>query len=352
MSNRHTLGAGIVIPPIYARLLCAHLNGLGFDNATICRDLALNSAALSSQAQGIAWPQFALLLDRLLTLTDQPWAGLTLGNANAASSHGPLGYAVLSAPDVRTVVEVLARYTASRFPVVDVVQRAAANRGCQLTIQPQIGLGHLASLIYDSCLATLFRLLDTVTAGPCARIAVYMPGSRPAWADEIYPRLLGVDVVFGAANCHVVIPASMLDQPCLTADAEAFTLACRHCEAQRSAHHAQQRVSEQVYQRLSRNESDWPALAALAEEMHMSRRTLIRRLRVEGTHYRALLDEARQAQARWYLEQTNWPVARIAERLGYQDASNFTRSFQRWFAMTPRAMRQRASRAVRNGNRP
>lgn len=328
------------IHPVYARLLCAYLNQAGFDNSTIFRGTALNWAQLTNATGDLGWPQFAALVERYLWLTAKPWAGLELGNINAASAHGPLGYAVLSAPDVRAMMEVLARYTTSRFGVIG-IESAASAEGLRLTIRPRVALGRLRHFVYDSCLATFFRLLDTVAPQHGRDVAVEMDGPRPAWAD-VYHRLLGVDVRFGAPACRVLLPPRILDTACLTADSEAFALACRHCARHCATQGVEPGMSERIRQRLEREDAAIPTLDVLARDWAISRRTLIRRLHNEGTHYRALLDDVRQARARWYLENTDWPVARIAERLGYQDVSNFSRSFKRWFAMTPRAMRQRA----------
>jgi AraC-like DNA-binding protein len=48
----------------------------------------------------------------------------------------------------------------------------------------------------------------------------------------------------------------------------------------------------------------------------------------------------RSELAAWWLTETQLPIERIAEKLGYQDTSNFSRTFRRWFGMPPLAMRK------------
>ena len=67
---------------------------------------------------------------------------------------------------------------------------------------------------------------------------------------------------------------------------------------------------------------------------------LIRHLREEGVNYQQLLDRVREELACWLLLHTPLSVEAIAERLGYQDTSNFSRTFKRWLGITPRAFRQ------------
>jgi AraC-like DNA-binding protein len=52
-----------------------------------------------------------------------------------------------------------------------------------------------------------------------------------------------------------------------------------------------------------------------------------------------LLDEARQERACRLLRETDTPIHAIAERLGFADASNFSRCFRRWCGVTPRDFR-------------
>jgi AraC-like DNA-binding protein len=67
----------------------------------------------------------------------------------------------------------------------------------------------------------------------------------------------------------------------------------------------------------------------------LSRRTLARRLNEQGTSYHELLDEARFLAARNLLQSSQAPIAEIAARLGYRDATAFTRAFHRWAGTSP-----------------
>ena len=73
----------------------------------------------------------------------------------------------------------------------------------------------------------------------------------------------------------------------------------------------------------------------MAQELNMSRRTLLRKLKEEGASYQGLLDDAHKGVAEWYLLRTSEPIQTIAERLGYADPSNFSRTFRRWFRKSP-----------------
>jgi AraC-like DNA-binding protein len=70
--------------------------------------------------------------------------------------------------------------------------------------------------------------------------------------------------------------------------------------------------------------------AQIAAKLHMSFRTLNRRLAEERTSYRVVLDEARQELALKCLEEGQMSLCAISARLGYSHASVLHRAFRRW----------------------
>lgn len=80
----------------------------------------------------------------------------------------------------------------------------------------------------------------------------------------------------------------------------------------------------------------------VASALGISRSTLQRRLREEGTTYQAELDATRQDIAIRYLTKTTLGVEEIASVLAYRDPNSFSRSFRRWTGLTPLTFRQEA----------
>ena len=72
-------------------------------------------------------------------------------------------------------------------------------------------------------------------------------------------------------------------------------------------------------------------------------RTLQRRLREEGECFESLKDSVRRDVALQYLIQPDVPLSRVAELLGYSEASVLSRSCARWFSATPKQLRNELS---------
>jgi AraC-like DNA-binding protein len=76
-----------------------------------------------------------------------------------------------------------------------------------------------------------------------------------------------------------------------------------------------------------------------ARAMHVSVRTLSRRLRGEETSFQAIKDELRRDLAIERLTKTDTPIAVIGAELGFDSPATFHRAFKAWTGSTPGAYR-------------
>jgi AraC-like DNA-binding protein len=84
-----------------------------------------------------------------------------------------------------------------------------------------------------------------------------------------------------------------------------------------------------------------PNIAYVCDSLHVSRTTLLRRLRAEGTSFQQLLEETRRTLAMRYLTKSELTNQQIAHLVGYVDPNAFQRAFKRWTGTTPQSIRQR-----------
>ena len=128
------------------------------------------------------------------------------------------------------------------------------------------------------------------------------------------------------------------------ADQAAHEFACRDCERLAAATR-QGTLTQKVLEQLGAIEGEYPTLESMARTLSVSGRTLIRRLKAEGTSYQRLLDDVRLEKAQWYLLNTRYPIEEIAARVGFVKTANFSRTFKRWHGMTPSQARSMAPSA-------
>lgn len=83
-------------------------------------------------------------------------------------------------------------------------------------------------------------------------------------------------------------------------------------------------------------------LDEIARRLHLSKRSLQRRLLDEGAQFQAILNDVRQEQAKHYLRGSALSLQEISHLLGYRDTASFFRAFQSWTGTTPAAYRKAA----------
>ena len=94
-------------------------------------------------------------------------------------------------------------------------------------------------------------------------------------------------------------------------------------------------LSQKLSHYLSHAPGNEHALETVAERFAMSRATLIRKLKQEGTQYREVLAEVRLSHALHLMQGGNGNVLSLAQQCGYQSASRFSQRFKGKFGVTP-----------------
>ena len=80
--------------------------------------------------------------------------------------------------------------------------------------------------------------------------------------------------------------------------------------------------------------------AVASARLHMSTRTLHRRLADAGTSFGAELEALRRGLALRYLEDQRVSIAEVAFLLGYSEPRAFHRAFKAWTGTTPGTWRE------------
>lgn len=339
------------INPTYARLLRLLLGRLGADADALLGAAGVDPQGLvKSMAPPLDLAAAARVIAAALRVTGRPWLGLELGLAADAASHGALGFAVVSSADVREALHTIARYAPTRTGLLrwqfDDHGDDDGKEGGVLQIDEALPLGSSRLFVLETVLGTIARVLHSACGFVPAGVHVELPWPAPPWRDR-YALLGDWSFQFDRRVLRARLPRALLDQPCLSADPAAHEATCRECEETMRALQAES-LTERVRQRLRAVDAgDYPTLEALADEWQMSSRTLMRKLQQEGTRFQALLDEARQGAALWYLQHTQASIEEVASRLGYQDTSNFSRTCRRWFGAAPHELRQHGHGASR-----
>lgn len=92
---------------------------------------------------------------------------------------------------------------------------------------------------------------------------------------------------------------------------------------------------------------EFPNFSEVATQFNMNDQTLRRKLKQEGTSYRAIKENIRRDIAIEKLVRGNMSVSEISSLLGYSETRAFTRAFHSWTGMSPRQYREHFRRHLK-----
>jgi AraC-like DNA-binding protein len=262
--------------------------------------------------------------------------GLELGATLDGMTHGPAGVVLATAPTLAAALDAMARYVTVRAPFIDLrVIRPPGRYGFRL-VEP-CPLGFVRTAVLELVLLSVQGGIESALGRRLDAGAFVMPASAPAYRQR-YPEFFHAAVAFQGAAAEISVPDAWLDLPCPLADPPLHRAACARLEAMR-----QRLVADfadtGVERILAASDDAGPSLREVAARLGLSPRTLVRRLEHRRTSYRTLLDGHRRRRAALLLAQAELTVAEVADRLGYDEPSNFGRACRRWFGMSPRRYR-------------
>lgn len=339
-----------VVPVAYAAELVELMGEEGVSPGKALRGTGLSRASLRDRDALITSEQQRRIYENAQALSRKPGLGLRLGARLRAGHHGVLGHALLCSENVRQALRILVRFTAIRGSFLGFRLRIQG-RFAILVAFDAMPLGRLHQMAVEEMLALLAQK-EPWAAGPLLR-PTEIRIDYPAPAHRaMYERLLECPIRFGADAVEWCFPEKHLDAPLELSNAEMARLCEQRCEMILTRLGAAGGFVDRVRMELLSDPHRFPDLEAVARELHISPRTLRRKLKEEGSSFREVLSQVRKNLALEYLEQSNLSMGEIAALLSYEDAANFSRAFRRWMGDTPggyrarRVSRTRASRAT------
>ena len=327
------------INPVYARIVTRYLHQQGFSEEEIFAGSGLSEDALWAITELPLLPFRQILENADRLQTDIP-VGFLIGRHQNVMSLGPMGAAVSAAPSIRHGLQAIESFTRLHASYMRVALHSRIG-GMSLRFNyednPEVTLIPHA----EATLVFVQWYIETVSGQPLDDASYLLTYPAPAYAAQYQQYLHGTSV-FGQQENSMELPSRYLDIRSPYYHEQMW---------QQSKLQLSQRLrelgatetgiySQHVLSRLRSHEPPLPGLQAIASDLHVSERTLNRRLQSEGTSFRELRRELIHEWARQHLMETEASVESIAITLGYQDPANFRRAFRSRFGITPSDFRQ------------
>lgn len=275
---------------------------------------------------------------------------LRFGSQLSIANHGPAGFAAVSAPDLYTALAVFAEYADTRTSA-STAQIVLGNERLDYLLTDTTGNALAEKWLSEATLLAGQNLIETIMAHSLGELAYFeFAYNKPNYSTEL-EKLLHAPCYFSCEQTKLSIPATWARIPSPLYDLDTYTtnltksreLKLRlNSDRSDARHFVKTRLLNYFDKRLSEESESLavPNLDTLADELCMSTRSLIRHLANQNTSYKEILNELRLHQAQELLQSTHLTINQIAYRLGYVEAANFSRAFQRWTGISPGAWRR------------
>ena len=278
-----------------------------------------------------------VLLETAVKLTGDTGLAIRLGQQIGITSYGTFGFALMSCANLREAIELLGRYGKVFFEPS--WESHEQDGGLMLRIHLNLGSQVQQQLLTELCFSQLSFVSRSLYRGQVEGAELHLDYPAPPHAAT-YRRAMSVPVSFSREHSQLYLPIQALDTPVKTANLSEHVVFQQQCEEMLRGLKSAEKTTAAVRRLLIQSAGDFLDIAQVAERLHVSERTLRRRLDAESTSFRTTFEEVRDLLAREYLVKTELTVADIAHLLDYSETVNFRRAFVRWNDVTPSQYRQ------------
>ncbi len=261
---------------------------------------------------------------------------LLLAERQDMAVFGALSILVMQAGSVRQGLAMFARYLHYSVQAVRLEVREEGDRVLFLVESP-FDVAAASDQFWDHAVALLYTVSRMVCGPGWAPQATFLRRRSPADTGP-YHRYFQSPVTFGSDASGLLFGGDVLDRPI----SRSFRTVPDQLR-QYLRHSFEGDFLEQLRRVIvSLLPTHDCTSATVARCMGYSQRSLQRRLQAEGSSFQRQLDRVRSELAVNYLQEPLFSVTDIGEMLGFAEPGVFTRSFKRWFGITPSRWRARS----------
>ncbi|MEJ8826408.1 AraC family transcriptional regulator [Variovorax humicola] len=315
--------------------MAAH--GIGAD--ALFAGTGIAPQAPSDPEARISHRQKIALFGNVMKLSPDPAIGLLAGQRQRISDFGVFGYALLSSATFGDAVDFGIKHIRLAGPVLEKSFRVEGDVAI-FEGHDVINLGPALPLATEFWFSSAHALISRVLERPFQPQRLLLPYPAPSFARQ-YEEILLCPVEFDAPAMQWEFDAELLTLPLPNANPITAELSSAFCVRMLESIGGENELVKAIKETCLNAAGGLPRAEQMAEKLHLSTRTLHRRLFEAGTTYQDIIDGVRKRLAIEFLEHTELPVSEIAERTGFSDVSNFRKAFRKWTNQTTVHYRER-----------
>ena len=292
--------------------------------------IALSELALMNSR--IHEHQYFKLIENACKLSSDPCFALRLGEQLYVNHDGILACRVMSCQNASQAMRLLSDYQSllTQLFHLDFKQE---NDFAIFTAKPSANVEKCLPYFIEYTFASIYSIGKFCTGSKAFPLRYEFSYSNSG-RQEKYHDFFGSAIQFNCDYNRVLIPNDILNLPFIFENKQTASTNDKICKDKLRIVSQNTSIIEQVKRIILNNQFTDISLIYVSEQLCMSPRTLRRQLSAESISYKNLLENERKRVVTQAL-QRNIPIKNIAEQVGYQDASSFSRAFKKWFGQPP-----------------
>ncbi len=305
----------------------------GIDSETCLRGIEIDEAQFHNADALITAEQEMRLIENLRqALPNVPALGFTLGLQYNVSTFGTWGFTLRTSRNFREAIEKALRYIPLSTAYCSFSTAVEGEKFVIIADERHIP-ANLRTFLLERDLGTAINLAQELNLAEQPVERLEFTGPPPSYAEEM-ATLAGIPIHYHASRNAIIGALKDLQKPLPTFDehlARTMEDQCQQLLERRQIGGVAGRVRQCLL-------GDLGLLASLedvAKHLHVSARSLRRKLDGEGCSFRSILEESRRGLAEQLLTTTTMKLDELAMHLGYAETASFTRAFRRWHGMSP-----------------
>lgn len=321
------------------------LENEGISKAPLLRGAGIKLHNPSGPQAYVSTPQLLDVIRQAIVASPRRHLGLRFGQAVTIANYGLYGLTILSAPRLRDLFDFVTRHDAASDVIVrfafsenDAVAMISFHPSCDRHSEKDLHV-FLVEYALGATLACGNELL-----GSAWKIsAIEMTAAEPT-DSTVYGDTFDCPIEYGRPVDRILFHRDLLDCVPKQGFAPTFALMKGLYEGQLDPAGPSPAIGARLQAMMLEREAGSVSIEQVSGWLGMSSRTLRRRLAMEGTNFRLVVNRVRMEQAAKLLLESDLPIGKIAERLGYSDASNFRHAFRLGMRISPSDYRATARR--------
>ena len=323
----HSLLATFILP--VARALRLH----GIDALELLEESGIDAAKAANPDWRVTHTTFNALMARCVEVTgDEAFGLLAAEQLQPQVLHG-LGLAWLASDTVFDGLKRLVRFGKLVSTTLDLNLREEGDL-VHVDLGRNVEVDGFAYANRDYAVGMVVRMCQMTLGEFLAPVAIAIERPRPR-EPERWEYALSSRVSFDSESTFLTWSRADIMEPLATGDPALARVNDEQTQSYLDSFLAQTTSREVVDKIVEKLPDGPPSQLQIAESLHVSNRTLQRKLKEEGTSFMDLLQDTRLQLARKYLRQPNRSVVETSYLLGFSEPSTFSRAFKRWTGMAP-----------------